>query len=70
MGEIIITVQGSFKPTHQKRFTALHGGHAQAVAEAISFLSGDFLSDAIQLDHKLQGEGASPAVGFGKKQGH
>jgi len=68
LGEITIDVRGSFKNKPFKKFTAMHGGHAQAIAEAIEFLSGDFLSDAIKQDHKAQEQGAKPELGFGEKR--
>jgi len=67
MGMILITARGSFTQRFEsKQFSAMHGGHAQAIAEAINFLSGSFLSDAIKLDHELQGEGDHPEKGFGE----
>ncbi len=68
MGVITISVSGSF--VHRKKykeFSAMKGGHAQATAEAIEFLSGEFLSDAIKLDHDLHGEGTKPEIGFGER---
>ena len=63
---ITITVQGSFKPQTTKQFSAMKGGHAQAVAKAIEYLSGKFMADAISLDHELHEEGEKPEMGFGK----
>ena len=70
MGLIRITVQGSFSQKQRgvAEFSAMHGGHVQATAEAIKFLSGEFLSDAIKLDHKLHEEGVKPDKGFGKER--
>jgi len=68
MGMISITVGGSFTTRPIKQFTAMTGGHAQAVAEAIEFLSGEFLSDAIKLDHRIQSLGEKPEFGFGEKK--
>ncbi len=67
MGVINITVQGSFKRLSTRQFSAMHGGHAQAVAEAIEFLSGELLPKAIEQDHQLHDEGESPEIGFGKR---
>jgi len=67
MGVIIIKVQGSFMDTYTASFTAMHGGHAQAVAEAIEFLSGKLLSNAIKQDHMLHEQGDKPIIGFGEK---
>jgi hypothetical protein len=68
MGMIHITTTGSFKPSHQESFSAMHGGHAEAVAEAIEFLSSVVLPEAIRLDHKLHAEGEAPSVGFGRRK--
>jgi len=67
MGIIKIDVRGSFmgRPI-TKTFSAMHGGHAKAVAEAITFLSGKFLSDAIKQDHMLHEQGDKPEIGFGE----
>jgi len=67
MGQITITVSGSFRKLAPKRFSAISGGHAQAVAEAIEFLSGELLPDAIQQDHKLHEGNHYPEIGFGEK---
>ena len=67
MGIININIQGSFRKKAEKQFSAMHGGHAQAVAEAIEYLSGELLPDAIDQDHQLHDDGARPEVGFGKK---
>jgi hypothetical protein len=69
MGQLRIFMTGSFKPNHDKTFSAMHGGHAQAIAEAIEFLSSVVLPEAIQLDHKLHADGHAPNVGFGKRDG-
>lgn len=50
MGVINISVQGSFRNKTSRQFSAMHGGHAQAVAEAIEFLSKELLSEAIEQD--------------------
>ncbi len=68
MGLINITVQGSFMDRPIKTFTAMHGGHAQAIAEAIEFLSGEFLSNAIKQDHMLHEQGDKPENGFGESR--
>lgn len=67
MGNIIITTQGSFKNPTTRTFSAMHGGHAKAVSEAIEFLSGELLSSAIQQDHQLHEDGIKPEIGFGKQ---
>jgi len=68
MGIISITIRGSFVNREDKSFSAMHGGHTQAVAEAINYLSGEFLSDAIKQDHMLHEEGNRPDKGFGQKK--
>jgi hypothetical protein len=68
MGIINITVQGSFKNPTVRQFSAMHGGHAQAVAEAIEFLSSELLPSAIEQDHALHEKGAKPDIGFGKRK--
>lgn len=67
MGSITINFEGSFAPFARKTFPAIEYGHAQAVAEVINFLSGEVLSKAIALDHKLQEEGVYPTKGFDKE---
>ena len=68
MGIININIQGSFSLTGSRQFSAMHGGHAQAVAEAIEFLSSELLPTAIEQDHSLHTQGDRPTIGFGKKQ--
>ncbi len=74
MGVITIEVGGSFmqSPTvlcrQPVRFSAMHGGHAQAVGEAIKWLSETMLPISIQLDHMLHSQGEKPEIGFGKKE--
>ncbi len=63
MGVIRIETAGSF-PTRRKEFGAIDHGHAHAVADAIRFLSEEVLPEAIERDHKLHAEGASPRMGF------
>lgn len=65
MGQITIYLGGSFIPNQRKDFTAVNGGHAQAVAEAIAWLAGTVLREAIILDHRIQAEGDFPDRGFG-----
>ena len=67
MGLIEISIRGSFNTNRDEAFSAMHGGHAQAVAEAIEFLSKEILPKAIERDHALHEEGAKPEIGFGKK---
>jgi len=65
MGKIRIDIMGSFKIKKMREFSALHGGHAQAVAEAIEWLSAEILPQAILQDHWLQSNGAFPENTFG-----
>ena len=69
MGMLIVSIrqEGSFRPLAENTFTAMNGGHAQAITEAIEWLAGDVMSNAIKQDHALHDEGASPAVGFGER---
>jgi len=66
MGAIKIEVKGSFMQRPTKVFSAMRGGHAKAIADAIQFLSGEFLSKAIQQDHMLHENGDKPEIGFGE----
>lgn len=65
MGVINITVQGSFRKPTTRSFSAMYGGHAKAVADAMEFLSGELLPDAIKQDHELHDKEAYPEKGFG-----
>lgn len=68
MGQISITSGGSF-PTRSKNFSAMEHGHAHAVAEAIEYLAGEVLPEAIERDHRLHEAGATPAAGsFDRKK--
>lgn len=72
MGVLRIDLNGSFEQYedlrigHPVAFPAMGHGHAQAVAEAIAWLSGHLLPRAIVMDHRLQSEGATPEHGFGR----
>lgn len=69
MGMIIVDVQGSFgRKNGIKRFSAMKHGHADAVAQAISYLSNELLPFATALDHQLHSEGASPNKGFDREK--
>ena len=65
MGMLTIETRGSFK-RESKTFSAMEHGHAQAVAEAITFLSNVVLPEAINNDHKCHDEGATPSGGFSR----
>lgn len=66
MGMVSISIAGSFGRMNGSRsFSAMKHGHADAVAQAIEYLSREVLPAAIALDHKLHENGDKPAVGFG-----
>ena len=65
MGVINIKVEGSFRKPTMREFSAMHGGHAKAVADAMEYLSGELLPDAIKQDHELHEKEAYPEGGFG-----
>lgn len=65
MGQIVITTRGSFPPREQI-FEARHYGHANAVAQAIAYLSVELLPESTALDHKLHSQGAFPGKGWDK----
>lgn len=66
MGLIRITLDGSFRKMNgSETFSAIRHGHAQAVSEAITYLSNTVLPEAISLDHKLHNEKVAPSEGFG-----
>lgn len=64
MGMINITLVGSFGSAGST-FGAQKSGHAQAVREAINWLSGEVLRKAIEQDHRLQAENVFPDDRFG-----
>lgn len=68
MGQINIDVRGSFRIKHSVSFSAMNGGHADAVAQAIEFLSAHVLPDAVRQDHAQQANGEVPVLGFGVRQ--
>ena len=68
MGVILVSFTGPFMSRPIKSFSALHGGHAQAIAETIEWLSGHMLPKAIQQDHLLQSQGEKPEKGFGSSE--
>lgn len=67
MGRIRIDTIGSFGST-SKDFSAEKHGHANAVAEAITYLSNVLLPWATKQDHKLQSQGALPEKGWAKEE--
>lgn len=74
MGYITIEIGGSFRQpggvatSGQRTFSAQSHGHAHAVAEAIEYLSGEVMREAINKDHELHRIGHSPAAGFHRHQ--
>jgi len=67
MGMIRIETAGSFGHS-EKNFTAMEYGHANAIAEAITYLAYELLPKATAQDHALQAEGAFPNKGFDKSK--
>ena len=65
MGMLTINLAGSFG-SRSKSFSAMAGGHAQAVAEAIQYLSEVELPKAIRNDHECHRDGIEPSEGYGK----
>jgi hypothetical protein len=63
MGAIRIETFGSFLP-QGKLFRAQDSGHAIAVQDAINWLRGDVLPDAIKQDRQLRAQGKAPDDGF------
>lgn len=63
MGMLKITLHGSFG-NNESIFSAQDSSHAQAVREAINWLSGNVLEAAIRQDHKLQAENQYPTDRF------
>ena len=65
MGIITVTTVGSFGQ-REKSFSAMEHGHADAVAKAIEYLSGDLLPSATAQDHMLHEQGERPQKGFNR----
>lgn len=63
MGIITITTAGSFGQK-TKTFKAITNGHADAVAQALEYLSGELLPESITQDHELHENGAKPEKGW------
>lgn len=64
MGMINIVLSGSFGGDGST-FRAQKSGHADAIREAINWLSGDVLKKAIKQDHELQSNNQFPDDNFG-----
>lgn len=67
MGNITIQTAGSFGSSHRE-FSAVNHGHVDAVAQAIEYLSKEWLPIAIAMDTRLQSEGLTPDLGFNRNQ--
>ena len=67
MGCIKIDVMGSFRQNESKVFSAMEYGHAQAVSDAIKYLSDEVLPKAIINDHECHADGIKPTLGYGRK---
>lgn len=67
MGQIVITLRGSFGEPRTATFSAMDGGHAAAVAEAITYLASDEMPKAVQNDHECHRDGIQPREGYGKR---
>ena len=72
MGTIRIEVRGSFLESAacaiDREFSAMDNGHADAVAQAIEFLSGTLLPKATELDHRLHNDGDGPRLGWERQR--
>lgn len=67
MGAITVQLVGSFGSPRAKTFSAMDGGHAQAVGEAIQYLAEVELPKAIRNDHECHRDGIEPSQGYGKQ---
>lgn len=65
MGMIVLNISGSFG-SRSANFSAMTGGHAQAVSEAIKYLAETELPKAIKNDHECHKDGIEPSEGYGK----
>jgi hypothetical protein len=66
MGMIKIQMMGSF-PQEEKSFSAMQYGHADAITQAIAYLTGK-LPWATGRDHELHEQGESPEYGFNRDE--
>lgn len=66
MGMIEISFAGSFGHYRKKQFTAMTGGHANAISEVIKYLAEEELPKAIKNDHECHKDGIEPSEGYGK----
>lgn len=65
MGMVTVILEGSFGPARRHSFSAMKGGHAHAVSEAIKYLVEEEMPKAIINDHKCHKDGIEPSDGFG-----
>ncbi len=66
MGQVTITISGSFPHTSTQKFTASTGGHAMCLQQAIRHLLLQMPS-SIQRDHELHEKNVRPTIGFGRE---
>lgn len=66
MGQITIELNGSFGKFRSERFSAMKGGHAKAIADAINYLATIEMPKAIKNDHECHRDGIEPSEGFGE----
>ena len=64
MGSITIDISGSFGRVPRKTVSAISGGHANAITEAVQFLL-EQMPAAIKNDHECHRDGMQPGEGFG-----
>ena len=68
MGQVSISINGSFGKVVNQSFSAEHGGHVMALNRAISILVAE-IPGAVRLDHQLHSEGQHPSrADFGMTQ--
>ena len=65
MGVLSIEMTGTFERA-KKEFSAENGGHADAISQAIEWLSSAALPRAIEQDHALAADGQKPKKPFGR----
>lgn len=63
MGSITINIGGSFGRVPTKTVSAMSGGHAHAITEAVQFLL-EQMPAAIKNDHECHRDGIQPSQGF------
>lgn len=63
MGMLVINLSGSFG-SKSMSFSAMDGGHAEAVSKAIAWLASGPMQEAIINDHRCHEDGMEPREGF------